>query len=250
MNVQPKSRLLSIGMLLICLVLLAEDGLAQKTDRVYRNETIAAELFKSLPNVRSTLDTALFKELKSSLPNMEIAGVGYYFVEGDRRINEDELYLYAAKLNKQYAVWRSLQSLPFQLRTELVGLQQQLVSEVEGGKIIRWKPDSTVSYCILKRSFGTGPSAIERYEQVASEFQMATQAWTSIPGTSVPSFQYRSELDDQSANGCSQRSYIRGLVSGVTRFSDCLRIFPKRPSGEVECVDLTPGRVLRHGIAV
>lgn len=171
--------------------------------RLERNETTAFELIEkaleAAPRVRDDLNTALAQELKKNLPQMVIGGTNYYFVEGDRRINDDQLLLYAADLNLQYVKWRTLQSQPESVRKMLATrMDTQLVSETEGGKIVRWKPGSELTYCVMKHSFGGDPVGIQRYQAVVRELRNATSAWSSIANTSVPKFVHKSELDSSS----------------------------------------------------
>ena len=183
--------------------------LAQSKARISRDQTRAAEFIESVPKLRDELNTALFKELQRDLPSRKIGGTKYYFVEGDIRLNEDQLLLYAEQLNHQYAKWRAMQSMPAAVR-EMVRNQQsaELVAETEGGKVVRWKPGSTIKYCVMKKSFGTGPEAEAKYTQVVSEINQAAEAWSSISDASVPPFKHVTELDD-SALGSISPSKLR-----------------------------------------
>ena len=168
-----------------------------RLQRLYRDQTKAAELLESRPESRQELDTELFQSLKETLPQMKIGQTTYYFVEGDRRLNEEQLLVYSGELNLQYAKWRALQSLPDAIRDLAAAQQEQgLVSETEGGRIVRWDPTSTVSYCVMKRCFGIGPQATQRYNAVVAEFKEAITAWTSIEGTLPPNFVHKIELDN------------------------------------------------------
>lgn len=180
----------------------------QDVSRVHRSETHAAELLGASAGTRESLVTPVFDELRATLPKARLDGVLYYFVEGDCRLTEDELIIHAARLERQYAVWSQLKELSTDVRIAITDLEQQLVSEVEAGRVVRWTPNSTLSYCVLRRSFGSGPTAAERYRTVASEFSEALLAWTGIPNTSVPDFEYRNDLDASSA--------VQRIPKGVT----------------------------------
>ena len=172
---------------------------AQTKQRLIRKQTLAAEFLNAVPKLRDELNTELYKELKKSMPAMKLGGETYYFVEGDRRVNEDQLLLYATRLNHQYAKWRSLQSFPESVRNRIAAtVEKGLVSEQEGGKIVRWKAGSKISYCIMKKSFGSDAAAEQRYAKVVEEFGNATKAWTSIPDTNIPQFEHKSNLDGSS----------------------------------------------------
>lgn len=205
--------------------------------RLDRNETNALDMIEmaleTTPRVREDLNTDLARELRMNLPQMVIGGTKYYFVEGDRRINEDQLLLYATELNVQYVKWRALQSQPESVRKLLAArMDTQLVSEMEGGKIVRWKPRSELTYCVMKHSFGSDATADQRYQTVVNELKSATSAWSSIANSSMPKFVHRSELDSssptQTPSGVTFAVWSIDLPSGVIASA----FFPNDPQAD------------------
>jgi hypothetical protein len=168
-------------------------------ERIGRNDTAAAAILRAAPDVRDELNTELFQVLKRDLPQRNLGGVTYYFVEGDRRLNEDQLLIYAEELNQQYATWRMLQSVPAPVKDLMLrGRAQELVSETEQGKIVRWKAGVPLTYCVMRQSFGTDKGAEGRYTAVVQEFREALDAWDAVTGAEIPEFVYRSDLDGSS----------------------------------------------------
>jgi hypothetical protein len=221
--------------------------------RLGRNETMAAELIAAAldatPRVREQLNTDLARELKKNLPQMVIGGTKYYFVESDRRINEDQLLIYASELNIQYAKWRTLQSQPLAVRRlAAASVDAGLVSEKESGKIVRWVPGSEITYCVMRHSFGNGSQANEHYNFVVNEIKNAASAWSSIPNATVPKFVHLRELDNspptQTPNGVTFAVWSIDLPGSVIASA----FFPNDPQSNWNVL-IDPGAYFGHGLS-
>jgi predicted Zn-dependent protease len=169
----------------------------QKKVREAASETYEHELFTANMGLKEKLASPLFEELKITVPNADIDGTRYYFVEGDRRLNEDELLVYSVELQLQFKTYHAQLNLPLELRLALTADRDALVSEVEGGGIVRWRPGSRLTYRIDKGSFMGLVDGQQKYLRVVEEFTMATRAWMSIVNASVPQYEHRPELDGQ-----------------------------------------------------
>lgn len=206
------------------------------TQRVARSETKAAELLATAaetnPNILDALKTPLFQRLKARLPSTKIGDTTYYFAEGDRRLNEEQLMLHAKELEIQYAKWKSLQEVDPSLRASVSRFQAELVSEAEGGKSVRWKVNATLNYCVLRRSFGSGPEADERYRAIVAEFKKATEGWTTVERTSVPPFVHKSELDNSPLTGIPDGVTFAVTLANLPNSVIASAFFPNDPQAE------------------
>ena len=114
-------------------------------------------------------------------------------VEGDLVLDVD-----------QKGLWQETQSarssqLTSRLRAEAVGLGEAALSEhgvvssylvgiVQDGKLVRWRPGTMLTYCVLRNTFPRQ----EWYEEVVANMQLATEAWEAVCGIK---FGYVPDLD-------------------------------------------------------
>jgi hypothetical protein len=118
----------------------------------------------------SVADT--LRQLKETLPHAKLDGKTYYFVEGDRRLDEAQLSSYARDLVNQF--------LRFQ-ETKVSGLPTSgpapgpLMLHVVNGQIMSWNPGSTLTYCVLKETFGGDAE----YREVVANVDRATKEWAA-----------------------------------------------------------------------
>jgi len=119
--------------------------------------------------------TELFERLKNGLKKINIDGEELYRVEGDMLLDEEQLAIYA--MDKSRSGSTNLSSQP----DGLLGIMQ-------GGKIVRWKPGTVLSYCVIKSTFNGN-----EYEIARDCMKRATADWERVCGLK---FQYREELDN------------------------------------------------------
>jgi len=149
-----------------------------------RNQSFAAEFLQENPELgESFKQLDLYSSLRSRLKTVEIDGEQVYVAEGDLLLDEDELMLYAARREALGAAERLGHA------DLLAGSGARLIGIVEGGKIVRWEPGKTLTYCILRSTF---PSE-SQYQEVTENMRHATQAWESVCGIR---FEYRRDFDD------------------------------------------------------
>lgn len=127
-------------------------------------------------------------KLRSRLKEVEIEGEKFFIAEGDMLLDEDQLDIYARQrdaLQREQA-----------LRAERAALgagdivddePARLVGITVNGKLVRWKPGTVLSYCVIKNTFSN-----TNYQMVRENMAKATAAWEGICGVK---FQYRADLD-------------------------------------------------------
>lgn len=148
-------------------------------------KTGAAKAFEADPGLRAKLTTDTFKKLKEKSKKAQINGKTYYFVEGDRRLDEDQLLGYAQELEAQFQRYR-LVKLGVIPATAPAGAP--LMLHVVNGKKMRQEPGSTLTYCVQKQSFTPA-----EYTQVVGEMDKATKDWSR---TCNIKFKHAADKDD------------------------------------------------------
>jgi hypothetical protein len=136
------------------------------------------------PGLREALaKTEVFQKLKAAVPQGSIGGKTYYYVEGDLRLDEDQLLLYSrerAAQNERYKI--------AQLGGPSSGpLPGQLLADTLNGQILRWPLGSTLTYCVIKESFSD-----EEYNAVVANMKAAGDAWADACNIK---FAHKAELD-------------------------------------------------------
>ncbi|WP_164200562.1 hypothetical protein [[Micrococcus luteus] ATCC 49442] len=126
------------------------------------------------------------------LPKVVIDGEEFWRVEGDYLLDVDQLFIYtqqqaalreAARLGEDAAGTAEVA-----LSDSFVGVSSELVGILQDSKIVRWSPGTTLTYCVLRKTFNDQ----SQYEEIAANMQAATRAWEETCGIK---FEYRSDLD-------------------------------------------------------
>lgn len=131
-------------------------------------------------NETNNAEEPMFDKLKGTLKKVEIDGEVFYIAEGDLLIDEQHLPQYALKRAASQPV-------------DEANFRSQLIVAAENGKMVRWKPDTILSYCILKNTFGSQ----EKYEMARNNMTRAVWDWEAVCGVK---FEYKAELDNSPTN--------------------------------------------------
>ncbi|KAJ3054245.1 hypothetical protein HK102_011552, partial [Quaeritorhiza haematococci] len=151
----------------------------------------SARVLGSEPGLRERLaKSATYELLRDKLHRARVDGRTLYVAEGDLLLDDDQLLFYAAEREMtrrehedRRAARIGLVESPPRAHVGLVGL-------VEDGKLVRWKPGLTLTYCVLKKQF----SSPERYRKALENMVKAAQDWQDACGVS---FQHRPLLDEE-----------------------------------------------------
>jgi hypothetical protein len=141
---------------------------------------------------------ATFKDgLKKVTVEEENGPQEYYVAEGDTLLDEDQLAIYALNRERVEAA-RNASAMVDTAGLGIAGLaetnSQALVGVTQGGKHVRWKPGTVLSYRVVRATF----SSAGRYDQVVDAMSQATNAWTDTAGVA---FQHLANLDNDGGVG-------------------------------------------------
>jgi hypothetical protein len=167
------------------------------------SSSYASLALSSEPSLKDNAPKILFDRLVEELPKVTIEDETFYVAEGDTLLDEDQLLLYAGQ---REAVERVRQAADLAAKGGLgtVSLvatvspgsplgsdltSAGLLGIVQGGKIVRWAPNTVLTYCVLKNTY---PDE-EKYQTVVANMRSATEDWERTCGVN---FQYKSELDN------------------------------------------------------
>lgn len=117
--------------------------------------------------------------------------VTYYHVEEDIALNELETALYYQQATATFQGHDEFFKDTF-ISADPAGssvVQTPLRASTEEGRIVRWTPGSTLSYCVLRWTFGDDQA---KYEQICQNMAAATADWS---GACNITFLHRTELD-------------------------------------------------------
>lgn len=158
--------------------------------------------------VGNNLAEPMFDKLKRTLKKIEIDGELFYIAEGDLLIDEQQLPQYSLKRAASPPVNEA-------------DFRSQLIVVAENGKMVRWKPDTILSYCILKNTFGSQ----EKYELVREKMTRATWDWEAVCGVK---FTHKIELDDSPTNNPADVLFTVREIDASGRFI-AAAFFPNEP---------------------
>lgn len=127
----------------------------------------------------------LFDKLQKHSKKIVIDGETYWRLEGDMLVDEDQLRHYA----QQREALATARSAAREAGVALVA-NAELVGITEGGKIVRWRPGTELSYCVLRQTFSVGSDP--GYQLVVDSVKRATADWENTCGVK---FTYKPELD-------------------------------------------------------
>lgn len=154
----------------------------------------------------------LFVTLKNGLKKVTIQEEDgpqeYYVAEGDTLLDEDQLAIYAVNRERVEAA-RSASAMIDAAGLGIAGLaetnSQALVGVTQGGKHVRWKPGTVLSYRVVRATF----TSASRYDQVVDAMRQATDDWV---GTIGIAFQHLADLDDDGGVGPGGAVFaVRGI---------------------------------------
>jgi hypothetical protein len=172
-----------LGTFSLALAISTSPALAQE-------KSAAAKALEANPELKTALDTPTFRELKEKLPKVKIGETRYFFVEGDIRLDEPGLMFYASDRADQEKAFK---------KAQLPGLPHtapgpgQLLSHNVDGQPARFTPGSTLSYCVIKSTFGSDA----KYQEVVDNMKAATQEWAQ---TINLKFEHAQSEDDSEPN--------------------------------------------------
>jgi len=134
--------------------------------------------------------SALFAKLKDSLRKVVIDSRTYYVAEGDTLLDEQQLATYSLEREAREKLWQAREAASAAgLGTErLDGNVRGLVAQTQGGKIVRWRPGTVLSYRVARETFGSE----ENYALVVQSMRAACLEWEQTCGID---FKHLAELD-------------------------------------------------------
>lgn len=115
------------------------------------------------------------EQRKACLRKVTVGTKVYYLVEGDLLMDESQLAGHVSSSEPA---------------AEPIAAKKELVGIVEGGKIVRWRPGTVLSYCILEGFSG------QQRAQIANDMRQATQDWEDVCGVK---FEHVSRADGRAA---------------------------------------------------
>jgi hypothetical protein len=180
----------------------------------------------------------MFDKLKRGLKTVTIDGETFYIAEGDLLIDEAQL--------PRYAVQRAAAATAPPIAENDANGRSSLLAVSENGKIVRWKPGTVLSFCVLKSTFGDQ----NNYETVRNNMLAATWDWESTCGVK---FEHRADLDDSPTNAPAGVLFTVREVEANGRFI-AAAFFPNDPQIRRRLVidpsyyttNFDPVGVLRH----
>ena len=188
-------------------------------------KTIEAKALAANPELRKTLEKSdVYKKLKAALPKLKIGDTNYYIAEGDLRLDDDQLLFYARDRARQNDKWEQARQGGPSPDGAPVG---HLISDAdEQGKILRWNPGSTLTYCVLKTTFTE-----TEYNTVVANLKAAGDAWAQ---TCNIKFEHRPLLDDSPDTGGGPPDGVLFCVKKTTPNDGVIAssFFPRSPASK------------------
>jgi len=151
-----------------------------------KEKSLARGLLEETGLLEAARESTAFQDLQANSKKVNVDGEDLYVVEGDLLFDEDELALYV----KQRETLKEVQK-----RAKEVGLaplledEKGLMGHLVAGKLIRWRPGTELTYCVLKNTFLNE----QRYQTVRANMEKATADWQNTCGIV---FRHVAELDD------------------------------------------------------
>lgn len=145
----------------------------------------------------------LFPKLKENLNKVTIDGKTYYVAEGDTLLDENELATYALEREAREKLWRARDAASSAgLGTERLGVGTRgLVAVTQGGKIVRWRPGTVLSYRVVRETFADE----DKYNTVVDCMKKSTGEWEATCGVN---FEHRQDLDGQAGTAPNGAVFI------------------------------------------
>lgn len=129
--------------------------------------------------------TEIFAELQRDKKKITVDGVQYYIVEGDLRLDENQLLVYAFDLAdraKARAESGAGAGGGAEKREPLVGIID------DAGRMVRWRKGLVLTYTVVKSTFDTEAN----YQTAVNAMRLATADWEAACGVN---FQHLSQFD-------------------------------------------------------
>lgn len=142
--------------------------------------------------LRSDVDASvLFPKLKNSLKTVVIDSRTYYVAEGDTLLDEQQLAAYSLEREAREKLWQARAAASGAgLGTErLDGNVRGLVAQTQGGRIVRWRPGTVLSYRVVRETFSQ-----DNYDVVVAAMRAACLEWEQTCGVD---FKHLVDLDDR-----------------------------------------------------
>ncbi|MFZ2360599.1 MAG: matrixin family metalloprotease [Anaerolineae bacterium] len=171
-----------------------------------------------MPQPRSASE--IFEELKQTKHKITIDALDYYLVEGDLRLDENQLLLYAFELAEQEQ--RKAGGASGEQREPLVGIVD------DEGRIVRWKKGLVLTYNVLRSSFASDA----QYQTVVQAMRVATADWEAACGVN---FKHLGELDGGVAPGSQAPLFRVRQFNAGGRFI-AMAFFPDEPLDRREVI--------------
>ncbi len=151
------------------------------------------------------LDEQFFDDLKERLRRVEVDGTQFWRAESDYLLDEDELFVYsqqrvaaqalqqARRMAEQSSFGRSTAPGSMTLDAQ----ERGLVGIVQNGRIVRWRPGTVLTYCVLRKTF---PQR-RQYDEVVASTAQATADWEDTCGVHFEHVPAADESDDMRPDG-------------------------------------------------
>ncbi|HEX8621419.1 MAG TPA: matrixin family metalloprotease [Allosphingosinicella sp.] len=173
--------------------------------------SVSAKALRADSGLRDMAEgSELLAKLKSSLKKVEIDGKTYYVAEGDTLLDEGQLASYAIEREAREKLWaaRAAASAAGLGTVRLEGNTRGLVAQTQGGKIVRWRPGTVLSYRVAR---GTFPDQAG-YDLVVKSMRAACMEWEETCGVD---FKHLKELDDRPGTAPEGALFVvRGFDAG------------------------------------
>jgi Matrixin len=157
-------------------------------------QNLVAIMLERRPELREeAAGSSLLDLLKRTAKRVVIDDEDFYVVESDLILDEDQLTIYAINEERRRTE-QVLGLVPGSLETGITNIADPasgaLVGIItQGGKIVRWQENLTLTYCVLRDTF----TSQERYDRVRENMQKATEDWQGVCGIQ---FEHRADLDE------------------------------------------------------
>jgi len=146
------------------------------------------------------------KVKKRLAPKMvELDDQTFWVAEGDQLLDEDQLELYVDQLNLKEQQKKLTSDAAALGESAVTGARSELIG-ITGphGKLVRWKEGKTLTYCVLKNTFGNE----EEYLLARRSMDKATKAWQDTCGI---------EFRHVVAEDTSPSTHVDGVVFTVRK---------------------------------
>ncbi len=147
-----------------------------------RSRSFAAISIATNKDIKAAVESSdLNALLRSKLRKLTVDNQTYYLAEGDTLLDEDQLGVYALTKQKEAEAHKAIATASAAgFGTERLGLQARgLIAMTQGGKIVRWEPNTVLSYRVVRNTFG---GKKQNYDLVVTCMHDATKAWEDTCG--------------------------------------------------------------------